>query len=520
MVDAVAAAIRRQGRSAAGARADRRARGSGFRISWMRRLAGSRPPGGGLRSAQRRGPAGRRGRAAGGVAGHGALQFLDDRGAGLRRRRFRPPARGLRLPGAQEGAPPPGGLHLGGHQVLAPRAGGQNRGALLPGRHGGRGACSTNRTKPSSPRSRANCGKSPASPPARVLRASARWPRSMAQYTVGHPQRLAEMEARAAAIPGLYLAGNAYNGIGIPDCIRMGRRPPHESWGCSLIQRVEVGQAVPPALAYLTFSWNALSLIQAAAHAFLSASGASGRAPGLHEPVGRAFVNPGLVELARRFHLSPGGWNGGVDVAGPPPRRNRRPAPGCWGWPPPPGRCRRTRMPPTGPCGWSRNGTPVRRPRRSPPRRPSRSSRELLGIVGQRVEIRGHLFGRQPAGRPPFLSAGYLWCVRRSAAHSPTACLERWPHSPPPPTSRPRFPPRGPSQFVVDDDDRGRLPRRLRVRDKRFDAPGAVFDRDPLVPPRRLVHRLASPILRTERGTRPSRSRRCPVAASFQKPPS
>jgi oxygen-dependent protoporphyrinogen oxidase len=51
-----------------------------------------------------------------------------------------------------------------------------------------------------------------------------RWPRSMAQYTVGHPQRLAEMEARAAAIPGLYLAGNAYQGIGIPDCVRMGRR--------------------------------------------------------------------------------------------------------------------------------------------------------------------------------------------------------------------------------------------------------------------------------------------------------
>jgi len=50
-----------------------------------------------------------------------------------------------------------------------------------------------------------------------------RWPRSMAQYTVGHPQRLAEMEARVAAIPGLHLAGNAYQGIGIPDCIRMGK---------------------------------------------------------------------------------------------------------------------------------------------------------------------------------------------------------------------------------------------------------------------------------------------------------
>ncbi|HYW43558.1 MAG TPA: protoporphyrinogen oxidase [Bryobacteraceae bacterium] len=50
-----------------------------------------------------------------------------------------------------------------------------------------------------------------------------RWPRSMAQYTVGHPRRVAEIEARVAAIPGLYLAGNAYQGIGIPDCIRMGR---------------------------------------------------------------------------------------------------------------------------------------------------------------------------------------------------------------------------------------------------------------------------------------------------------
>ncbi len=51
-----------------------------------------------------------------------------------------------------------------------------------------------------------------------------RWPRSMAQYTVGHPQRLAEIEARRAAIPNLSLVGNAYEGIGIPDCIRLGKR--------------------------------------------------------------------------------------------------------------------------------------------------------------------------------------------------------------------------------------------------------------------------------------------------------
>jgi oxygen-dependent protoporphyrinogen oxidase len=52
----------------------------------------------------------------------------------------------------------------------------------------------------------------------------ARWPRSMAQYNVGHAQRIAEIRTRAAEIPGLQLAGNAYEGIGIPDCIRTGRQ--------------------------------------------------------------------------------------------------------------------------------------------------------------------------------------------------------------------------------------------------------------------------------------------------------
>ena len=51
----------------------------------------------------------------------------------------------------------------------------------------------------------------------------ARWPQSMAQYTVGHQQRVARIEEIMRAIPGLYLAGNAYHGIGIPDCVRMGQ---------------------------------------------------------------------------------------------------------------------------------------------------------------------------------------------------------------------------------------------------------------------------------------------------------
>jgi oxygen-dependent protoporphyrinogen oxidase len=52
---------------------------------------------------------------------------------------------------------------------------------------------------------------------------ASRWPSSMAQYTVGHEKRVAEIEGLNAELPGLHLIGNAFKGIGIPDCIRMGR---------------------------------------------------------------------------------------------------------------------------------------------------------------------------------------------------------------------------------------------------------------------------------------------------------
>ena len=38
----------------------------------------------------------------------------------------------------------------------------------------------------------------------------------------------ARERARVAELPGLRLAGNAYDGIGIPDCIRMGRKAAKE----------------------------------------------------------------------------------------------------------------------------------------------------------------------------------------------------------------------------------------------------------------------------------------------------
>jgi oxygen-dependent protoporphyrinogen oxidase len=49
-----------------------------------------------------------------------------------------------------------------------------------------------------------------------------RWPRAMPQYTLGHLDRLAVVERRLNQHPGLYVAGNGYRGIGIPDCIASG----------------------------------------------------------------------------------------------------------------------------------------------------------------------------------------------------------------------------------------------------------------------------------------------------------
>ncbi|MBN1687691.1 MAG: protoporphyrinogen oxidase [Candidatus Omnitrophica bacterium] len=47
-----------------------------------------------------------------------------------------------------------------------------------------------------------------------------RYPESMPQYEVGHLEHVQKLKRRIEACPGLYLTGNAYRGIGIPDCIR------------------------------------------------------------------------------------------------------------------------------------------------------------------------------------------------------------------------------------------------------------------------------------------------------------
>jgi len=50
-----------------------------------------------------------------------------------------------------------------------------------------------------------------------------RWPRAVAQYTLGHLDRVASIRSRLAGHTGVFLCGNYFDGIGIADCIRSGR---------------------------------------------------------------------------------------------------------------------------------------------------------------------------------------------------------------------------------------------------------------------------------------------------------
>ena len=49
-----------------------------------------------------------------------------------------------------------------------------------------------------------------------------KWPRSMAQYHLGHRERVGRIGARLGRLHTLELCGNAFEGAGVPDCVRGG----------------------------------------------------------------------------------------------------------------------------------------------------------------------------------------------------------------------------------------------------------------------------------------------------------
>jgi protoporphyrinogen/coproporphyrinogen III oxidase len=50
------------------------------------------------------------------------------------------------------------------------------------------------------------------------------WSGAMPQYNVGHTELVKIIECMLQDLPGLHVVGNAYYGIGVPDCIKMGRQ--------------------------------------------------------------------------------------------------------------------------------------------------------------------------------------------------------------------------------------------------------------------------------------------------------
>jgi oxygen-dependent protoporphyrinogen oxidase len=50
-----------------------------------------------------------------------------------------------------------------------------------------------------------------------------RWPQAMPQYNIGHLELLRQISKGASKLSGLMLAGSAFQGVGVSDCVRQGR---------------------------------------------------------------------------------------------------------------------------------------------------------------------------------------------------------------------------------------------------------------------------------------------------------
>jgi oxygen-dependent protoporphyrinogen oxidase len=58
-----------------------------------------------------------------------------------------------------------------------------------------------------------------------------RWPRSLPQYAVGHLERMKKLDSRVRAFKGLWLLGNGYRGVGVPDLVRDARAAARQTAG-------------------------------------------------------------------------------------------------------------------------------------------------------------------------------------------------------------------------------------------------------------------------------------------------
>ena len=50
------------------------------------------------------------------------------------------------------------------------------------------------------------------------------WPRAIPQYIIGYERYVETMESLEKSAPGLFIGGNARDGISLPDCVKSGER--------------------------------------------------------------------------------------------------------------------------------------------------------------------------------------------------------------------------------------------------------------------------------------------------------
>ena len=57
-----------------------------------------------------------------------------------------------------------------------------------------------------------------------TFRSIIRWDRAIPQYRLGHLDLVARIEEHAGRYPGLFLTGNAYQGVSVNDCVEQAQK--------------------------------------------------------------------------------------------------------------------------------------------------------------------------------------------------------------------------------------------------------------------------------------------------------
>lgn len=76
-----------------------------------------------------------------------------------------------------------------------------------------------------------------------VLTRIFRWTKANPQYDVGHLERVSQMHAMCANHPGLFFAGSAYEGVGVPDCIHQGQKAAKKALAHLLVEQSALVEA-------------------------------------------------------------------------------------------------------------------------------------------------------------------------------------------------------------------------------------------------------------------------------------